>query len=55
MGDASARQAETEKIKQFLESEEYKIKDSKQQVEDELKEVQPLIDQAKTAVEGISK
>ncbi len=55
MQNAAERKAETEKIQKFLASEEFKIKDSKVQVEDELREVQPLIDMAKQAVEGISK
>jgi dynein heavy chain 2 len=39
MQNAAERKAETEKIQKFLASEEFKIKDSKVQVEDELREV----------------
>uniref|UniRef100_A0ABM5FWF4 Cytoplasmic dynein 2 heavy chain 1 n=2 Tax=Agamidae TaxID=81953 RepID=A0ABM5FWF4_9SAUR len=53
MQDASEQKAEMEKIKQKIAQEVVKIEERKAIIEDELKEVQPLVNEAKLAVGNI--
>ncbi|XP_015268586.1 PREDICTED: cytoplasmic dynein 2 heavy chain 1 [Gekko japonicus] len=53
MQDASEQKAEMEKIKQKIAEEAVKIEERKAIIEDELKEVQPLVNEAKLAVGNI--
>ncbi|XP_053164065.1 cytoplasmic dynein 2 heavy chain 1 isoform X1 [Hemicordylus capensis] len=53
MQDASEQKVEMEKIKQKIAAEVVKIEERKTIIEDELKEVQPLVNEAKLAVGNI--
>ncbi|KAF7250799.1 Cytoplasmic dynein 2 heavy chain 1 [Varanus komodoensis] len=53
MQDASEQKSEMEKIKQKIAQEVVKIEERKAIIEDELKEVQPLVNEAKLAVGNI--
>ncbi|XP_013915709.1 PREDICTED: cytoplasmic dynein 2 heavy chain 1 [Thamnophis sirtalis] len=53
MQDASEQKSEMEKIKQKIAQEVVKIEERKKIIEDELKEVQPLVNEAKLAVGNI--
>jgi len=55
MSVASERKSEVEQIQTKLGAEEQKLSGRKEQIEAELKEVQPLLDEAKQAVGGIKK
>ncbi|CAD8135851.1 unnamed protein product [Paramecium octaurelia] len=55
MQDAAERRQETEQLQRYLQEEEGKIKVSKDKVEDELRDVNPLVQEAQNAVKGISK
>lgn len=55
MQDAAERRQETEQLQRYLQEEEGKIKVSKDRVEDELRDVNPLVQEAQNAVKGISK
>ena len=55
MQDAAGRRAETEQLQKFLKEEEGKMSGSREQVEKDLSQVQPLIEAAKKAVGGVSK
>lgn len=55
MQDAAERRSETEQLQRYLQEEEGKIKGSKDKVEMELKDVNPVVEEAKKAVSGISK
>ena len=55
MQEASASKAEMEKIEQFLAVEEKKIEKDREVVNKQLEKVLPLIEEAKTAVSGLTK
>ncbi|EGR34655.1 hypothetical protein IMG5_004580 [Ichthyophthirius multifiliis] len=55
MQDAADRKQECEQIKHFLQSEEVKIQDSRIEVAEQLKDVQPLVEAAQKSVQGIQK
>lgn len=55
MQSASESKVQAQKLKEFLSKEEGKIKGNKDEVEEQLSSVQPLIEAAKKAVGGISK
>ena len=54
MQEASSSKAEAEKLREFLEVEEKKISKDRIIVKAELDKVLPLIEEAKTAVSGLT-
>ncbi|EGR28544.1 hypothetical protein IMG5_173090 [Ichthyophthirius multifiliis] len=55
MQDTAERKQDCENIRQYLQSEELKIQDSRNEVNEQLKDVQPLIEAAQKSVQGINK